>query len=60
MTKMEHYRSLNRCLRERFGEKIYKLALDGGFTCPTLESFITREDTAMIGNLKWNAAQQPV
>ncbi len=35
MTKMEHYRSLNRCLRERFGEKIYKLALDGGFTCPT-------------------------
>ncbi len=35
MTIMEHYRSLNRCLRERFGEKIYKLALDGGFTCPT-------------------------
>ena len=32
---MEHYRSLNRCLRERFGEKVYKLALDGGFTCPT-------------------------
>ncbi len=32
---MEHYRSLNRYLRERFGEKIYKLALDGGFTCPT-------------------------
>ena len=22
-------------LRERFGEKVYKLALDGGFTCPT-------------------------
>ena len=29
------YRSLNACLRERFGEKVYKLALDGGFTCPT-------------------------
>ncbi len=29
------YRSLNRYLRERFGEKVYKLALDGGFTCPT-------------------------
>jgi hypothetical protein len=26
---------LNSCLRENYGEKIYKLALDGGFTCPT-------------------------
>ena len=32
---MEHYRSLNSYLREHFGEKVYKLALDGGFTCPT-------------------------
>ncbi len=30
-----HYRSLNSFLREKFGEKVYKLALDGGFTCPT-------------------------
>ena len=29
------YRSLNDALREQFGEKVYKLALDGGFTCPT-------------------------
>ena len=29
------YRSLNAALREQFGEKVYKLALDGGFTCPT-------------------------
>ena len=32
---MAHYRSLNSYLRESFGEKVYKLALDGGFTCPT-------------------------
>ena len=32
---MEHYRSLNTYLQERFGEKVYKLALDGGFSCPT-------------------------
>ena len=31
---MERYRSLNRYLRERFGRKVYKLAVDGGFTCP--------------------------
>ena len=28
------YRSLNVELLEKFGEKLYKLALDGGFTCP--------------------------
>lgn len=35
-------KTLNKYLRERFGQKVYKLALDGGFTCPnrdgTLES----------------------
>lgn len=30
---MEYY-SLNQYLRDTFGEKVYKLALDGGFTCP--------------------------
>ncbi len=34
-TEMTHYRSLNSWLIEQFGEKVYKLALDGGFTCPT-------------------------
>ena len=28
----EHYYSVNRYLRERFGEKVYKLALDGGMS----------------------------
>ncbi len=28
------YYSLNRYLRDHFGEKLYKIALDGGFTCP--------------------------
>lgn len=28
------YRSLNDELREKFGGKVYKLALEGGFTCP--------------------------
>ena len=30
----ERYYSLNRYLRQTFGEKVYKLALDGGMTCP--------------------------
>ena len=28
------FRSLNDDLRERFGEKLYKLTLNGGYTCP--------------------------
>lgn len=31
---MERYFSLNSYLRSQFGCKVYKLALDGGFTCP--------------------------
>ena len=37
---MEHYYSLNRYLRETFGEKVYKLALDGGMTCPNRDGTI--------------------
>ena len=28
------YYSLNRYLKDTFGQKVYKIALDGGFTCP--------------------------
>ena len=35
MSESSAYYSVNRYLREQFGEKVYKLALDGGFTCPT-------------------------
>jgi len=30
----ERYCSMNRYVRERFGKKLYKLALDAGMTCP--------------------------
>ena len=28
------YTTLNNYLKEIFGEKVYKIALNGGFTCP--------------------------
>ena len=31
---MQHYNSFNDAMRARFGRKMYKLSLDGGFTCP--------------------------
>ena len=34
------YRSLNQAMKERFGCKVYKLALDGGMTCPNRDGKI--------------------
>ena len=28
------YKTLNEHYKERFGSKVYKLSIDGGFTCP--------------------------
>ena len=39
---MERYYSLNRYLRDSFGEKLYKIALDGGFGCPNRDGTIAR------------------
>jgi len=34
------YYSFSQFLREKFGEKVYKLSLDGGFTCPNRDGKI--------------------
>lgn len=34
------YLSLSRYLQERFGEKLYRLALDGGMTCPNRDGTV--------------------
>ena len=34
------YTTLNNYLKERFGEKVYKIALTGGFTCPNRDGKI--------------------
>lgn len=31
---MERYYTYSRFIKEYFGEKLYKICLDGGFTCP--------------------------
>lgn len=36
---MEYY-SLNQYLKDTFGEKVYKVAIDGGFTCPNRDGTI--------------------
>lgn len=40
MDKVFPYRGLSGYLRQQYGEKIYKLSLDGGFTCPNRDGKI--------------------
>src|SRR5688572_17214206 len=43
MEKTPLYRSYNSYLRDRFGERVHKVSLDAGFTCPN------RDGTKAVG-----------
>lgn len=38
----KRYHSLNYFLRDKFGEKVFKISLDGGFTCPNRDGKISK------------------
>jgi uncharacterized protein len=38
----KRYNSLNYFLRERFGEKVFKISLDAGFSCPNRDGTISK------------------
>lgn len=37
----KRFYSLNQFLREKFGDKVYKIAIDGGFSCPNRDGTIS-------------------
>lgn len=37
------YHSLDHMLRERFGEKVYKVTLNGGMSCPNRDGSLAAE-----------------
>ncbi|OQY41110.1 MAG: TIGR01212 family radical SAM protein [Fusobacteriia bacterium 4572_74] len=39
----KRYNSLNYFLRKKFGEKVYKVSLDGGFTCPNRDGTLSKK-----------------
>ena len=41
--KLERFRSYNKWLKEKFGERVYKVIVDAGFTCPN------RDGTVAVG-----------
>ena len=38
----KRYYSLNNFLREKFGEKVFKISLDAGFSCPNRDGTISK------------------
>lgn len=38
----KRYHTLNHFLREKFGEKVFKISLDGGFSCPNRDGKVGR------------------
>jgi radical SAM protein (TIGR01212 family) len=40
LEKLERFRSYNRWLQERFGERVYKVIVDAGFTCPNRDGTV--------------------
>ena len=43
LEKLARFRSYNKWLKERFGERVYKVVVDAGFTCPN------RDGTVAVG-----------
>ncbi len=39
----KRYHSLNYHLRQKFGQKVFKISLDAGFTCPNRDGTLSRE-----------------
>lgn len=47
---MERYYSLNRYLREKYGEKVYKLAIDSGLSCPNRDGTLDTRGCIFCSN----------
>ncbi len=52
-----YYRSLNETVKQRFGAKLYKLALDGGMSCPNRDGTLGSEGCIFCLNGSGDFAQ---
>lgn len=55
---MQHYNSFNNAMRARFGRKMYKLSLDGGFTCPNRDGTLDTRGCVFCSGAAEFAAKQ--
>lgn len=47
---MDRFRSYNSWLKERFGERVYKVSVDAGFTCPNRDGTVATGGCAYCNN----------
>jgi uncharacterized protein len=48
--KLERFRSYNKWLKEKFGERVYKVIVDSGFTCPNRDGKVAVGGCAYCNN----------
>ncbi|MFA5270841.1 MAG: TIGR01212 family radical SAM protein [Candidatus Omnitrophota bacterium] len=46
----EPYRSFNSYLREKFGERVHRISVDAGFSCPNLDGTLSKEGCIYCDN----------
>ncbi len=46
----EPYYSFNRYLREKFGEKVHRISIDAGFSCPNLDGTLSKKGCIYCDN----------
>lgn len=52
----ERYYSFNKYLREVFGERVHRISLDAGFSCPNIDGKISKEGCIYCNNKAFNSA----
>src|SRR5688572_10102763 len=50
LEKLERFRSYNRWLQDRFGQRVYKVIVDAGFTCPNRDGTVATGGCAYCNN----------
>ena len=50
VAQLERFRSYNRWLKEKFGERVYKVIVDAGFTCPNRDGTVALGGCAYCNN----------
>jgi radical SAM superfamily enzyme len=50
VAKLERFRSYNKWLKDKFGERVYKVIVDAGFTCPNRDGAVAVGGCAYCNN----------
>lgn len=56
MKKMEKYYKFSRYLKEKFGCRVFKISVDGGFSCPNLDGTLSKKGCIYCNNYAFSPA----